>query len=329
MCLHSAGAAGNIKTFSIEGITHTDDISCKALCSHNPIVRRASTKFKLQTRRLISQFGYCSSNHPEGPKPPAKVEADCYDNTEVWFIIIFGSLPTIRSVFQSMGSKTRATTSGYGSRTKTSQYSHSHDESWIELSGRDGQRRGVRAHYGNKPDFETRIVYTDPVESNRGRRFQKSGSEGEILAPGREDIMITKELTVTREGHWASSQETLVPWQRKRQSRRAWKRRETCNVGRWRKWDDNADVRLGMRHCRALAQRWRSVQPKLLQHGLTVHSPHTVTRRIPIIPAACAYYLLSSICCYWCPRSSIPPTFSRSEALHSRSWASALPALLG
>ena len=91
-----AGVAGIMKTISIEGITHTQDISY------------------------------------------VTVDLLIWVLTEVWFIIIFGSLPTIRTVLQTAGHRVKTITQGSARNTinKSSKHSHSRSNDWMELSAR-------------------------------------------------------------------------------------------------------------------------------------------------------------------------------------------------
>ena len=156
-----AGVAGIMKTISIEGITHTQDISY------------------------------------------ATVDLLIWVLTEVWFIIIFGSLPTIRTVLQTAGHRVKTITQGSARNTtnKSSKHSHSRSNDWMELSAREGGKPGINdgyeSEYAAKNGLVTRVNHVQPAYKQY-RGGQEYGSEEDILAPGRDDIVITKELTVTR-----------------------------------------------------------------------------------------------------------------------------------
>lgn len=93
----------------------------------------------------------------------------------MWFIIIFGSLPTLRPVFLTTVVNLKSIT-GRNKRTKEQSYPQG-ENSWVELSGKgfqaqvDGGRKAARTQYG------------------------RGDSEEEILGTAGE-ITITKETTV-------------------------------------------------------------------------------------------------------------------------------------
>ncbi|KAK0770378.1 hypothetical protein LTS02_017743 [Friedmanniomyces endolithicus] len=156
-----AGVAGIVKTISIESITLTDDISYAIL------------------------------------------DLLIWVMTEVWFIIIFGSLPAIRAVIYSAGRSLKTMTQASGGKINQSQFSQSCNPDWMELSGcQESASQEYRREY-NKPGFVARIHHGGPNLRKEGAYRQnrsgmrKYGSEEDILAPGRDDIIITKELTVT------------------------------------------------------------------------------------------------------------------------------------
>lgn len=97
----------------------------------------------------------------------------------MWFIIIFGSLPTIRTVFITAGQHMRSLTgTAKPSKHRSKGYI---DQSWVELS-----------HDRNK-GFETKV--------DTGRRvglsqYGRSDSEEEILSDGRRNIMVTTDMEV-------------------------------------------------------------------------------------------------------------------------------------
>ena len=106
--------------------------------------------------------------------------------TEMWFIIIFGSIPPLRSVLVSAGKNIKSRATGNSDRIgsirqlrKSTQ--HGNVDPWIELTGKQ-----EKSH--------------PRVTTGRHGTFGSGGndSEEEILAPGEPDTHST-EIWVTRE----------------------------------------------------------------------------------------------------------------------------------
>lgn len=102
----------------------------------------------------------------------------------MWFIIIFGSLPTVRGVIFAVGNTVKARATGRSNVSDPSSGKltahHNKGESWIELSG------GAQHCQ---------------VTSSKLRRLGKTDSEEEIWPTGvmGNEIMVIREMTVQSE----------------------------------------------------------------------------------------------------------------------------------
>ena len=107
--------------------------------------------------------------------------------TEVWFIIIFGSLPALRSTFVSAG-KRALTATGRTARSKNKSEgsfpgSNNHNADWVELAGK---RSSGRLNGGHR-------VYV--TSHGNGMRSMSNDSEERILSD--EGIVLTTETKIT------------------------------------------------------------------------------------------------------------------------------------